>query len=200
MSRLWLRKPDAMRAGLTRAPVLLALTTCLACGGSPGSTDPIPVNRLAIRPGPYWLLFTGIGFSLDPDLPACENAISIRGGTLVDTPVDVTNLDGVWVARSATTSGAQIEFTFRESPTGLVEIPINGTIRGTVVDVNPNDPTGVVIAVQGTSTESADVTGHGTTNVNVVIGTVTGRIEFRDARGNVSTCSKIRVDLYVRVP
>ena len=95
-----------------------------------------------------------------------------------------------------------MEVRFQEGSTGFTTIPITGTIKGTAVDMgtSPPSPTGVRVSIGGVSGDAAIVEGHGSSNTEVVSGTASGNIEFVDTLGNVSTCTKILMDLTRRVP
>jgi hypothetical protein len=183
--------------------LLLVLVLCAAgcAGGDP--TGPSPVNRLNLHPGPYSLWLNGLGISTDPSFPVCSNAISIIGGTSVTIPVDLTNESGTWVVKSTPVSAAQMEFRFQEGRSAVATVPVTGTIRGTAVDRGMGTgftASGVSVTVRGASMEFAQVEAEGSTDVEVVSGTVSGDIEFVDIPGHRSKCSKILLDLTLRVP
>ena len=189
------RRNDRWRLAL----VAVLLTGVAACGGGSGITS--PSVRIPLRNGPYWLHLDGVGFSLDPDLPACENAIAIRGATGVVTAVDLTNANGTWIARSAVNSGAQLELRFTEGTPVVFDVPVAGTIAGVATDMVGSfqrSSTGVRISVRGSTTEWADMSGRGHASQDLVTGTVVGSIQFTDMFGNVSTCTKILLNLVPR--
>jgi hypothetical protein len=179
--------------------LLLSLSGC----GSPESSQPSPVSRLKLHTGAYSLWFTGLGLSSDPHVPACANAIFIRGGTNVTIPVDLRYEHGTWIATSSQSSGSQIEYRFQEGSSVVATIPISGTIKGTAVDMGMGAPTvasGVRIFVRGASMDVAQVDGHGSASQQVVSGVASGDIQFVDTLGNVSICTHILLDLTLRVP
>jgi hypothetical protein len=171
--------------------VLAALTSLPGCGGkSPIRADG---SGLPLVPGQQLLTLTGFAASADPAFPPCSPVGLPRDGTSVNTVVILSTENGGWVARSSANLGT-IELRLRSdgaSPTGYV---VSGTITGAAVDVGLMGVTRDVRVTLASSGGGAATFDGGTVSQSssLIVGRVSGTVQFTDSQGVSSTCQAVR--------
>ena len=164
---------------------MLAGVFTVACGNDgpptqPTGPSPVPIGRgllnLASRTEDCSAISSGWGFF----------------GPRASATVLITASGSEWVARPETARVGDFELRFRLSGGTAAEGLVAGTMRGTVIDFLSalQFPNPARVAVSGGAAgPDAALTGTSYTQLNAILGTMTGSFTYTDSQGGVTSCT-----------